>query len=139
MTERKIENQDIKETIVFDAENIQSKRLRIEVDAYPVQERDFEILINFGSGLKEWSRIFFLSGLGAIVISLAKAVDFLSSFRAAKDKNRLELKIEDYEFYALVISLGISLLLFLGSLCWKNKKDKLIGKIKNHFKSVKNV
>lgn len=134
-----IENQDLDKTIVFDSDDIQSGQLKIKVNAYPILEGEFERLINSGSGLKEWSRRFLLISLGALIIVIAKVIDFSRNFSKMQDKNDVDLKIENYELIALSISIGLCILFFLAGLIFRNKKDQLISKIKGHFNSDGNV
>ena len=134
-----IENQILDKTIVFDSDDIQSGQLKLKVNAYPIPESEFEKLINSGSGLKEWSKGFLLMSLGALILVIAKVIDFFKNFSEIKDKNNVELKIENYEIIALSISIGLCLLFFLTGLVFKNKKDQLISKIKDHFNSAGNV
>lgn len=108
-------------------------------NTYPIQESEFERLINAGAGLKEWSRRFLLISLGAFIVVLAKAIDFLIRYNYIDDRNNVQLEIKNYELIALALSVGLCLLFLIFGLVAKNKKDQLISKIKNHFNSGGNV
>jgi H+/gluconate symporter-like permease len=134
-----IENQNVNETVVFDSEDIQSGQIKIKVKAYPLQESEFDRLINLDIGLKEWSKRFFLISLGALIILLSKVIDFFVRYNAVDDKNEVILQAKNYEWIALLISIALWLVLLLAGLIFKNKKDHLISKIKKHFNTEKDV
>lgn len=140
MTEnpQNIGNQELSETIKFNERSIKSGCLKIEVEGYPLKEDDFDTLVQPGAGFFEWSRRVLLITIGSSIILVAKIIQFISEFNAAIDKNIVSLKIEKFEWIAISIALVLCLLLFLGGLCFKNRKEKLIKKIKQHFKSAKN-
>ena len=58
-------------------------------NTYPIQESEFERLINAGAGLKEWSRRFLLISLGAFIVVLAKAIDFLIRYNYIDDRRQI--------------------------------------------------
>jgi hypothetical protein len=133
-----IGNQDLDKTVFYDGNNIKSGKLKIVVEGYPLKEDDFDTLVNSGTGLHEWSIRFLLITIGGIVLLFAKSIDFFINFSSIKDKNNITLEIKNYEWISIVISLSLfGIFLFLEKLI-KNKKDKLIRKIKEFFKSAKN-
>ncbi len=136
--QQNIENQDLRETLVVDGHNIQSGQVKIQVEGYPILESDFERLVNSGAGWKEWARRLLLISIGAIIIFVAKIIDFFISYDSAQDKNDISLDFKNYELIALVISLLLCALFWGIGSQYKNKKDQLITKIKEHFKSVSN-
>ena len=128
-----IKNKDIDETIVFDQDEIKSGKFKLKVDFYPIPESEFETLIGLGTGLKGWIGRLFLIIFGSLIVLIAKYIDFQIKYSNADDKNKILLEIESYEYIAIGITLAFILIFFLVSTIYKNKKDKLISKIKKHF------
>lgn len=131
-----VKNQNLTESITYDGKEISTGRVKILNEAYPLQESDFEKLISPGLGFNDWSRRFILISLGAIVIFISKISNFLYNFGSHKDKNEAILDIKDYEWIAILISLGLSVLLFVFGCIFKNKRDRIIEHIKNFYKSA---
>lgn len=132
-----VKNQTLTEGIAYDGNSrIATGRVKIFVEAYPLPESEFEKLINPGLGGKEWARRFLLIALGSIVIFLAKIINFLNNFRLEEDKNNADLDVKKYEWIAILISLFLAGIIFAYSEIFKNKRDQLIDRIKNFFKSA---
>lgn len=136
--ELNIENQDLNETVVIDGNNIPSGQLKLQIDGYPISESEFERLTSSGAGSKEWARRLLLISIGGLILLLAKVIAFFISYNNATDKNEVNLEFQNYEVISLCISLILCLLLFGIGEIRKNKKDKLISKIRNHFNSIGN-
>jgi hypothetical protein len=131
-------NQDVNKTVFFDDNNIKSGKLKIVVEGYPLKEDDFDTLVNSGTGLHEWSIRFLLITIGGVVMLIAKSIGFFINFSSIKDKNNITLEINNYEWISILISLLLCVIFIILEKLIKNKKDKLIRKIKEFFISAKN-
>lgn len=136
---RNIKNKNFDQTLTIDDNKIKGGQLKVIVEAFALQERDFETLISPGGGFYEWSKNFLLISIGAVIVVIAKLGAFLVEFTSAKDKNDVTWGIEKYEWYSVGIAFVLFVLLLAAGLIFKNRKDKLVTKIREFFKSARNV
>lgn len=137
--QQNIENQNLSKPLVFDANNIKSGYLKIEVEGYPLQESDFETIIRSDNTPREWAFRLLFGAIGYLIILIVKIIEFIIAFGKAENKNNVTSKIGNYEWIIiLVLILSFIVLISIGKYS-KTRKDKLVIKIRDHFKSAKNV
>src|SRR5450759_1116013 len=121
---KNIVNQDVQETLRFDEHNIKSGRLKIEVEAYPLHENDFETLVESGKGATDWAIRFLLIAIGSIIIFIAKVIQFIVAFNAAENKNNVTLQVQKYEWISILISIVLFIILIICLLYTSDAADE---------------
>jgi len=134
-----ITNQNLHKTIVFDENKIKSGDLKIEVEAYPLQESDFETIIRSDNTPREWAFRLLFGALAYIIILIVKIIDLLIAFGKAVNKNDVSSKIVNYDWISIIVLIISFFVLIIIGKYFTTRKDKLVKKIRNHFKSAKNV
>jgi hypothetical protein len=130
---KNLEGQKINETVILDDNTIVSGQLKTKVDVYPLKESDYEILVNQGGGFKGWATRFIYISLGGLILLIAKTGVYFYTIFISTNKNDVDWDIEDYEWISVLISFGFFVLLLVLGFIFKNKKDKLIKKMKKYF------
>jgi len=131
-TAKEVRNQEFTKTIIVDSENIDDSKVKLLLPCYALPEHEFKQLSSFGGGFSEWARRLFLASLWALVILLAKCIDYLINPEEAT------FAFKNYEFYAFGIAITICIVFWILSAIVKSDRTKLIKKVENHFKSNKN-
>lgn len=130
-------NEQHEQPITVDGRLTRMNTIKILKPIYPLDENDFNILVRGNSGFKEWAKNLGFATLGWSIKLISVFMVFIMAITVATDKNNVVLQFEKWEFIAIIISLIIIGVLYLLGTKVKSNKDKLIGKIKNHY-SVNN-
>jgi hypothetical protein len=104
---------------------------------YGLTPLEHKILSESDTKLREWSKRFLLISIGLGLTSLSKLIWFLTEFNRVDDKQKqnLEIEIENWELIYLGIGFGLSLILYLLS-CTKldnSERKNVMKKIKQYF------
>ncbi|MBO0592926.1 hypothetical protein I2486_16095 [Cellulophaga sp. E16_2] len=131
MTEQSSEtnNQEFSEPINIDFKDVENSNFRVNVPSYPILEHQFDLINNFNGGFSEWSRRLFLAVFWALIILLAKFIDYLIK-RGEKD---FVFEFKEYEIYSVCIALILCIICWFLSKIFKSKREKLVKVIKDYF------
>lgn len=122
-----VSGQTLTQTYIVDAEIVGEPMLGSLQPDFPLCESDFDWLIEHRSTLREWS-------IGMLLLSLGYAVSIAAKYLAGLF-SQSQSTVDSWELWALSIGLLITVLLFLASLCFPGKRQRIVRRIREHFET----
>lgn len=121
------------DSAVFDGENIKKGVSKVKLFSYPIYKEQLDILTEPGAGFKGWAIRFILISLGSFSIIATKWIEFSYYFNDKRSDKDFKLDIDQHEINNALFCVVVAFILFGLGFFFKNKKDKLIEKIKNEI------
>ena len=137
---KNLEDQQLYETFIPDGDNLVAGKYGMGINFYPINADRFAIVTKPSFGWKYWAVRVLIIAIGAALLILAKVVSFIYKYNTATEKDEeIQIGVDGYEFFYILILLILSLILWGIGSRWKSRKDKLIDLIKNYFKDLGDV
>jgi hypothetical protein len=133
------ENEIKHKPIQVNGEELDQGEVSVLLPGYTLHEGQYNILISSNTGLKDWSKNFFLIALGWIVKILSVIILFFWLYYESKPEDRININpdLEKWEFISVLVALSMWLILFLFGCVFKSEKDVLKKEIENHYQERK--
>ena len=135
--EEKIQDESLDKPLQFKGEEVKLQDIKVNRTPYMLEKDEFFIITKSSSELKDWYKRFLQIGIGVLLTLASKIIYILyqlSNAKSAAEKDKIEFSLKTWEIISLLLAFGSSLIFYIISLSVKSDKDKLISRIKEHFK-----